>query len=162
MLNSSIEMSSPNTTTTEIATHAALNTGVHGRVLKVKTSDQTVNNSTVFVSDTELLFPIGANESWEAIVMVLHNTGITPDLKVNFAVPSGCTYYYSDYEPDKTNPVGDIGFTGRGAATFHRLYIICINGATAGNVVLQWAQTTATVADSKVLAKAFLIGHQLA
>ena len=41
------------------------------------------------------------------------------------------------------------------------LWAVIVNGATAGNVQLQWSQKIAEATDTKILANSFIMAHKL-
>jgi len=142
-------------------THAAL-FGLHNRVVR-KTADQTVNDSETLVNDTHLLAAIGANEIWvfEAVIEV--NGGSTPDFDFTFTVPSGgsMTFGKSDSESKTSRATEELRVQGQNVASIVVLWGIVRNGATAGNLQLQWAQGAATASDCTVLTDSCLILGQL-
>ena len=146
-----------------------------------KTADETVNNSITLQNDDHLFFALGANEAWLVQLFIM---GITPtrspDLKIGFSVPTGCSmtwaicasgYSTASYSWGYASAVGYpyiynetgtaiVGFEANTKAGFYFIAIVK-NGATAGNLNLQWAQNTATVEDTKVLANSCLIAHKI-
>ena len=153
-----------------IAVHAALFT-LHNKIVR-KTADETVNNSTTLQNDDELLFAVAANEVWEFELLALINSSAVADIKFQFTGPSGSSIYQfnvgenaattdfiSAVEPG--GPVSDV--RGQGLAMINAILRgIIVNGATAGNLQVQWAQNTAEVSDTKVLTNSILIGHKIA
>lgn len=143
-----------------------------------KTADEIVNNSTTLQDDDELFFAIAASEIWEFTINLWFKSTAAADMKLLITFPTGATFIYrslhgydygtlayympswSGIDPEwapitlyADNPPGDqILATIRG---------IVVNGATAGNVQLQWAQRTATAVNTKVLANSHIIAHKL-
>jgi len=136
-----------------------------------KTADEAVNNSSTLQNDDHLLLAIAANEVWvvEAILYYL-SAGVTPDLKVAWALPAGATGFYlgwglgyTDAAYISTTISTDFLTFGTGAtARIAIVKLLAINGATAGNIQLKWAQGTPVAEDTKVLANSCLIAHKLA
>lgn len=135
-----------------------------------KTADETVNNSVALQSDDELLFAIGANEEWQFDVFLLTISSVVADMKVNLSVPAACTYYgylTSNYGTNQAVSSailsGVNGFiVGQAVNNMDCMaHFIVINGANAGNVVVQWAQNTAEVSDTKVLANSVIIARRI-
>lgn len=131
----------------------------------VKTSDETVNNSTTFQDDDELLLSLAANETVYFDAWLRHNTGSTPDIKFDFTFPSGATF---GWQVASVGSADEIAASGTGASitcsggdeiTILRGYVV--NGANAGNIQLQWAQDTANVSDTKVLTSSILTGWRV-
>jgi len=136
-----------------------------------KTADETVNNSTAFQDDNELLFAVGANKAWsfEVCVLMIGDAGGAADIKFQFTTPAGGTVYVTD-----ASSIAQLGATGALTSGLAAKYDILnstkmmlmwgvyIGGANAGNVTLQWAQNAAVEADTKVLAGSHILAWQLA
>ena len=142
-----------------------------GATIVRKTANQTVNNSIVLVNDTALLFAIAANEVWEFTLIPIHNSGTTPDIKFCIIGPAGASAYYIAVHENSLGAVAlDRGILGDeitfGGTASNRITGtikgIVINGATAGNLQLQWAQATANASNTIVLANSCLIANRLA
>lgn len=146
-----------------IATHASL-FGLHSKIIR-KTADQTVNNSTTVVNDTELLFAVGANEVWVFDAFLLQNSGEISDIKLTFKVPSGGTVLFAS-TADGAGAYYDAGdeypVAGLARDVLIRLFGTVINGSTAGNIQLQWAQNTQNASNTKLLANSYIIAHRVA
>jgi len=149
--------------------------GSSGIVVKYKSANETVNNSATLQNDDDLFFSIGANETWTFRFVLFANSGTTPDLKAAVSAPSGasCMYAAIDAEAAVTTPqVTTCGtatamLTGNGAYDVYEVVGTVVNGATAGTVTLQWAQNTATAANTIVAAGSYmhafiLVGSDLA
>lgn len=140
-----------------------------------KTADETVNNSTTLQNDDELLLAVSANNIWEVKLHLRVTCNTTSKFKMAWTVPAGgsilCIGYTSMYYPTRwnTNEVAmvevdgttavTVSFAGTGAALLVRARYI--GGGTAGTLQFQWAQGTAQVFDTKVLAGSALIGMKL-
>ena len=137
-----------------------------------KTADQTVNNSTTLVNDTHLLFAVLASEIWELELLVKVNSSAVADWKIAFTLPAAATMLM--LPSDKIGGTSGSNLTDAVDATTSRIYnhdggsynmlwlkAIYVGGANAGNIQLQWAQNTAEVSDTKVLANSYLIAHKL-
>ena len=147
-------------TTLVAATSAVWGTGVanFGTITKRKTADESVTSSTTLQDDDHLTFAIAANEEWVAefyadVGAALSTTGF----KVTVTAPSGATGNITAFQIGNT--AGGTAFQKRTAtfgttldfglgmfntdAEFHiRLWVL--NGATPGNVTLQFAQSTSS------------------
>lgn len=134
-------------------------------ITRYKTSDQTVNNSVVMVSDNALYFPIKANEVWRVTLDLKINTTAAADWEYQFSVPAGCSY-------DTAPQMSYVAFPWVTAAyevtppadrTNGQVTIIALirNGATAGTVYLQWTQGTAEATDTKVLIGSLLVATKI-
>lgn len=152
-----------------IAAHAADYTK-HAKVIR-KTADQTVNNSDELQDDDELFLPLGANEVWAFILLLIENSSETADIITGFAVPSGAVYTgwvtlrdINDQLEGRPFATEDtISMSGVGVAQIPGLFTgIVINGATAGNLQFQWSQYIPEESDTKVLANSLLLAWKLA
>ncbi len=61
----------------------------NGTAFVTKTANQTVNNSAVLQNDNELLFTIGANETWVFNIDFSAISQTTPDIKFAMTAPGG-------------------------------------------------------------------------
>lgn len=139
-----------------------------------KTADETVNNSTTLQDDDSLLFAIAANEIWVAEFNVFALGDATADIKFAVTTPAGATLMTAAFQPSNTTTAinssvlvtasgTNLGGPGANAnGMLYRVVVSVANGATAGNVTLQWAQTVQTVADTTVKAGSFLIARKVA
>lgn len=125
----------------------------------VKTANESMVSSTAFQNDDHLFFPVGANETWAFRFTVLANVAAAPDIKFAVTAPGGatCVVNYIDAEAAVTN--GNYGcgvstglVTGNGANDIYEIVGVVQNGATAGNVTLQWAQNASSATSISVLA----------
>jgi len=144
-----------------IASHAAL-FGLHSKII-LKTADETVNNSSTLQDDNELFLAIGANEIWLFWLFFWGNSGTTPDFKIGWAIPSGASGVFDSIVTAvaSTSLTATLIISGFAASYLYRFYGEIKNGATAGNLQFQWAQNTATVSDTKVLANSCIIAHRI-
>lgn len=133
--------------------------------LIVKETDQTINSSDTLQDDNELLFAVGANEVWQFEGMLFVSTGTTPDFKLTFTGPSGAVGAFggeisgaSSYSAMFSLALGTASgsLPGFAAGNFVRVFGAIHNGATAGNLTLQWAQFVSDAGDTKVLAGSYL------
>lgn len=132
-----------------------------------KTIDETQNNAVnptaTLQDDDELSFAIGANEAWSFRFTVQATNNATPDIKFAVTSPAGavCKVGMSEAENALSNANIGCGIslgavpTTTGTDMFE-VYGTVVNGATAGNVTLQWAQNTANAAVTTVRAGSYL------
>jgi fibronectin-binding autotransporter adhesin len=141
-------------------------------VNKTKTADETVNNSGVpptqntgatLQNDDQLFFSIGANETWNFRFVIQANVPATPDLKFAVTAPGGATCKVGAYDVDSANTYGNLAcgaatgiMTGHTADDVYEVTGTIINGATPGNVTLQWSQNTANAANVTVRQGSFV------
>ena len=149
---------------TDITIHAALLTGIHGWVVATKASDETVNNSAVLQNDDELLFAVAANEIWEFEFWLRVNSSAVADIKIAVTAPTGSSAFFAKMgdvvTAEKTNGQA-ISLSCGGVNEHTKIRGLVVNGATAGNVQLQWAQDTAEVSNTSVLLQSHGIAKRL-
>lgn len=148
---------------TSVSAKAVLSTRRHVSV--VKSVDEIVNNSTTFQNDDALTFAVLANENWSGLLLLRFNSSTVADLKWQFSVPAGCSVAGRGIG-DLSSPSNETDLTGlqtlaTGGSDQLLVYVIHIRvGATAGTVVVQWAQNTAEVSDTKMLEGSMLEIHR--
>jgi hypothetical protein len=153
-------------------TAAASLSGLSSIQLVRKTSDETVNNSSTLQDDDTLLAALAASEVVTFQCFIIFDSGTTPNFKAAFTVPGGATIVYNwssgisidtSLAAGRENTAsasgtalvwGGYGVGSKAAAT---LTGTVINGATPGNLTLQWAQNTANASNTKVYAGSFLL-----
>jgi len=131
-----------------------------GTITKRKTADESVSSSTTLQDDDHLTFPIAANEEWRATYELSFGATISAGgIKLAFTTPSGATQELMAILG--TNNSGDIanGFAGRnntsgslvlnivpsaGTDAIVHASVWVLNGATPGNVTLQFAQASSS------------------
>jgi hypothetical protein len=134
-----------------------------------KTSDQNVvNNSTVLTNVTDLVVAVAANTAYEFEAWIMFGVNTTADAKFAFTCPAGATLewsYAATYVAvDGTTPnqagrvTGSgtalaIGVTGSNAVLIKGTLVVA---GTSGNLQLQAAQNTATVANLVVASGSFI------
>jgi hypothetical protein len=144
----------------------------------VKSADETVNNSAAFQNDDHLLFPVSASRTYEFMgCFQLSSVNTTNDIKFQWTVPSGTTMKWAPaLDISAVNNVQAYWIPGTSAATplglltegstvtaggFNGTTGVCLQGivvssSTTGNVQLQWAQNSASAADTKLLTGSWL------
>lgn len=133
-----------------------------GAVLSAKTADQTVINSTTFVSDTELFLSVAANAVYILDGVIVYQSGTTPDWKMRWTYPTGLTMTYTMLAQVTTFtafvfsetgiPVND----GTGGTFACTLQGTVTTSSTAGTLQLQWAQNTANASNTLVRVGSYL------
>lgn len=130
----------------------------------VKKTDEIVNNSTVLQDDDELFVPLNINKTYSYRLVLMVNSSTSADFKYGFSIPSGATGLRSDgtvtsgssaglVDITVTDPISQLGETNRVTFVFGRI----IMGGTPGNALVQWAQNTAEVLDTKLLQGSALV-----
>jgi hypothetical protein len=132
----------------------------------IKTSNQIVNNTAALQNDSELTFPVAANDSWAFRFVVQANSGTTPDLRFAVTAPSGATCRVSYSDPEGASSNGQYGcgvstasIPGNGAVDLYEITGTVTNGSTAGDVTLRWAQFTANASNTTVYAGSYLVAY---
>lgn len=154
-------------TLAETQTILGLPSAYGNQLIVLKTADETVNNSTTPQADDALIIPVAASKTYAFRMMLfLSCTSAAADFKFSFTYPTSCTMKWQGMLESvavASAPAAGLDQTGTltqgGAASgFHVLHIegVIINSTNAGSVTLNWAQNTATVADSKVLAGSYI------
>lgn len=140
--------------------------GGAGMSLLVKEANETVNNSSTMQNDDELLFAIAANEVWQFEgVLFITSTTATPDFRIGFTGPAGAVGSFGAILGDTATGNADAGSAALGTAvdfasanvfTIVRFWGGIHNGANAGNLTLQWAQSAATAENTTVRAGSYI------
>lgn len=143
--------------------------GVYGNVIYlVKAANQTVNNSTTFVSDNTFAWAVAANEKCFIELSIKHTNDGTADFKCQWTGPAAPTLvWYSGgvcrpgANCNNLNAVGTAFSTltstnaAFGGVEQGQYYLYVENGANAGTLQFQWAQNTATAVDTIVMAGSY-------
>ena len=143
-------------------TWAAASAGIsgHGTVV-IKSSDQTVNNSTTLVNDDTLVWALAANKNYRLWAHAFIDTHIHSDFKWTFTGPSGCEIHLTvnrnyaagaSYDWHGLNSLGTAVSMNTPTDTASNWYWFgtIMNGGNAGNLQLQWAQNAAQSFDTKM------------
>lgn len=144
------------------------------------TETQVVNNSTTLVNDSHLSWTVAANDVWHVQAWLLVDSATAADIKFGWTVPASATIQWGFVGADASanlpmwNGVigaatalattGTVMQAGSGVGTVigtGLVGLVTVAG-TGGTVQLQWAQQTATVADTKLRLNSCLIGCRLA
>jgi hypothetical protein len=126
-----------------------------------KTADETVNNTTTLQNDDELKFAVAASAIWQFECDIYYTAVGLADLKVTWIGPAGSTVIWSQIGQDASNNVlpGTSAFAGAATGTaagvtatmLHQHFIgVVSNGATPGDLQLQWAQNTLNASNATV------------
>ena len=150
-----------NAVTATTATSATTASTLSNKATVIKQSDETVNNSDALQNDDELLYALTANQQIAFELLLLYNTTNAAGLKIGWTVPAGATLTWGGTWYNNTgDPVTVANYTAASTAAFYgsstapqvaRVHGYITNGATPGNLQLQWAQYAATAVNSKVL-----------
>ncbi|MEX0877855.1 MAG: hypothetical protein WDZ40_03275, partial [Candidatus Spechtbacterales bacterium] len=171
-LTGALTLSADPTTALGAATKQYVDGG--GPTIVRKTVDESLTNSATVQNDDELTFAIGANETYFVTFVLFYISDHTDgDLRVTLAVPSGATLKFGGVgisDDAATNSKFDgnwavgttmfFGGIGAGSRVPAILNAVIVNGGTAGNVTLQWAQRLADADATTVEANSYLIAHK--
>jgi hypothetical protein len=127
-------------------------------IIKRKTADQSITTSTTLTDDTHLTFAIAANEEWTFSIEASCGDSLSvTGLKAAITVPAGATLRVngsatagtgaSPIVQGSTTTSGTIFINNStlGAGTgYLKAMVWVLNGATPGNITLQWAQGTSS------------------
>lgn len=128
-------------------------------VLKYKTANEVVNNSSVLQDDDHLLWTVEANSIYQLTLNLTMQSATTPDFKFTFTAPVGTTWTWGGTYYDTSSVLVSNGaFTeattgaigGTGAAVVDRFEYIFTVGNTGGTLQLQWAQNAANATNTTV------------
>lgn len=149
----------------------ALGAARTGLLRRVKRADQTVNNSTVLVTATDLTFPVRANELWAVEALLRYDAHASPDIVIAVALPSGATFegwaigFDSTVSASIREMVANTGlvFAGLGISSPRTLIIrgIAAIGSTQGSCEIQFAQNSAVSQDTTLRAKSLLLAERV-
>lgn len=125
-------------------------------------ADQTVTNSATLVTVPQLTIPIGINERVIFRATLFYTSTATGDFKYRVDVPASPTLYRLFAEEQAadataivcstiTAEADDTVLFASGTDGTIRLTGILQNGSTAGNVIFQFAQNTATASQSAII-----------
>ena len=154
--------------------------GTSAAIVTRKAADETVNNSSAFQNDNHFAFSIGANDVYLVeLTLLLQSASTASDYKFQWVLPAGGTYYIAPNLLGSNAAIGSVVFqwdpvlagstptalsttvtaAGSAASGVCGCFIrsILINSSTGGTAQFQWAQNSATVADSKILANSVMI-----
>lgn len=148
-------------------------------IMVYKSADESVTSSTTVQADDELLFAVGANETWFATLYLnTLTTSNTPDLKFDFTSPASSTLIYSEIAMNEgmtssvagntnwytlsSGTVVAAGLNAGGASTPLLVWVSCKTAGTAGTVTFRWAQNTSDGTAMKIAAGSVLIAHKIA
>jgi len=132
-----------------------------GIVVVAKASDEIVNNSTTYQDDDELVIPLEANTSYGMDAHLLIAAHASADMKIQFTAPSGATVRGNGPSSSvlTENDLTATQFQALGGTASRRIKFFrgTVNvGATAGNLVVQWAQNTAHASDATMFSNSWV------
>lgn len=142
----------------------------------VKTGNQTVNNTTVKVSDSALTLPLAASSTYHVSVMVIASGPTGADWAQAWSVPAGTTGTQFNQGPEL--PVTSVRSTNiqarsaslsttlsygtdgtENSAIREELWVT--TSTTAGNLTLTWAQNAAVAGTTTVWAGSWITAYRV-
>jgi len=150
--------------------HVRDNLSVVPHLLVRKTSDETVASSTALQNDDVLVHAVSANTVWQYRWQLIHSSAGSGDMKIAFTVPAGATLRHTTFWLNVSNTATICKWDTSGTAVTLRSASVAVMdivgtvaiAGTAGNVQLQWCQSTSDVSGTIVAANSTLFGMQLA
>lgn len=140
---------------------------VNGQVIR-KTATESVTSSAVSQNDDHLLFAVAANEVWEFEFVLWYDAHADGDIRVQVAGPAGSTLSYTvlaanagETALDHSSFIQRAGATDSGhggSATIRSMLVkgVIVNGATAGNCQLKWAQLSSHATATRVFENSYV------
>lgn len=144
-----------------------------------KTADTERSATTTYADDPHLVFAAEANAVYQMWGWIKYFADPTPDIKIQFSVPSGCLGEWAWNMPGSgTLTTGTVGYSIRtetndvssgrtGYGTSDSTHMTPMGGtfrmsSTAGNIALQWAQNTSNATATTLYTDSFLIFLRIA
>ncbi len=143
--------------------------GGGGITVKVKTANETVNNSATLQNDDHLNFAIGASENWAFTMdLAVDNEDGTTGFKMAMTAPSGARCVTMGKDGNSTTPsiivgcgVESANLSGlMGGYQTKRVFGSVRNSTNAGTVQLQWAQFSAGAFNTTVFSGSTLLAFK--
>jgi hypothetical protein len=138
-----------------------------------KSANQSITSSTTLTNDSQLKFAIGANETWVFYANLQpQSTAGGIHIKYAFTYPAGATLTWSPpnvvCNADGVVRIGE-GFTGTTSVAMNVDNLIrpnfimgsILNGGTAGDLQLQWAQNVSSATAMTMNAGSFITGTKV-
>lgn len=144
-----------------------------------KTADESRSATTTFADDTHLVFAAEASAVYTMWGWIKYFADPTPDIKLQFSVPTGCLGEWAWIMPGSgTAAGGTTGYSVRtetndvtgfrtGYGTSDTTQFTPISGlfrmsTTAGNIALQWAQNTSSATATTLYTDSWLMYQRIA
>lgn len=129
----------------------------------VKPADEVVSANVTLQNDDDLTFAIGANETWTFRFTTMVTGPGAADIQYAVTAPAGATCDVSVIDGEAAVTVANLGcgvtsglIATNNAADVYEIVGSVTNGATAGNVTLQWAQQASNGGNTTVYAGSHL------
>ncbi len=132
-------------------------------VSRVKQANESVISNIVPQDDNELTFPIGPNEEWSYRFVVQANAAAAADMRFAVTAPVGAVCNTATSEAENSASDAQVGcgvssaiLNGNATPELYEITGSVINGSTAGNITLQWAQFTSNATNTIVYAGSYV------
>jgi hypothetical protein len=144
-----------------------------------KTADESRESTTTLADDTHLVFAAEANAVYTMYGWIKYFANNTPDIKMQFTVPTGCLGEWAWLMPGAgtaaatTNGYSirtesnDVNVVRTGFGTSNSDHNTPVSGifrmsSTAGNIALQWAQNTSDASANILYTDSWLMFQRIA
>ena len=127
--------------------------GVGQTQVVVKAADTSRTSTATVANDAHLLLPVVANATYivEAVLVWTNGGG---GFRADWSAPSGASMVWTDNDGAGAADLGtDLTFSVTTGTTFQGALVV---GATAGNLVVRWAQNASNTAATVLLAGSYL------
>lgn len=129
--------------------------------LVVKTSDETITNTSTLQNDDVLSAAVSASATYLLTCHLIHNSGATPGFKLAVSMPSGTTWRQGiffcgsstvNFQFGVMTTAQITGITGAGTDSNAFFRAVIVVSTTPGTVQIQWAQNAANASNTIVRA----------
>ena len=144
-----------------------------------KTADESRSATTTLADDTHLVFAAEANAAYLMWGWIKYFADNTPDIKMQFTVPTGCLGEWAWIMPGAGTLAGsvngysvrtesnDVGVVRTGYGTSNTDQNTPVSGlfrmsSTPGNIALQWAQNVSDAAATILYTDSWLMFQRIA
>lgn len=144
-----------------------------------KTADESRSATTTLADDTHLVFAAEANAAYLMWGWIKYFADNTPDIKMQFTVPTGCLGEWAWMMPGAGTLAGsvngysirtesnDVGVVRTGYGTSNTDQNTPVSGlfrmsSTPGNIALQWAQNVSDAAATILYTDSWLMFQRIA
>lgn len=147
--------------------------GAGAEVRKVRTTDQSVSNTT-FVDEDTLSLPVGTSQTWY-IDWLLYYKADPNDIKLTITFPASTTCTWGAQAPDVNGVMLSIAFQaavpissfftfgggGNSNTLIMRVTATIVTAGTAGTVKLQFAQNASGAVAAQILNRSIMVAKRI-
>lgn len=159
----------------ELVTAANLNLQIRDNLLVIgkhvkvaKALDATLANDNTLNDDPDLLFALGANETWVFEGVLLVSASATPGFQFGINGPLGVGGHWWYAASLVAFAAGNVSIGTGGVATNNAMSSepfwfggVVRNGGTAGNLQVRWSQATSSATSITVRADSYMWANQI-